>query len=115
MIVLYNLPTLVVAPMAIRICLLCETSRAMIISVRRTFSESEIERYGTSTLKGMYLSPGVVCQTQSIRPSAVPTMSVYNPMVGPKGSQRHTKRGKVHQAGEGNYPVVHSVENAATI
>jgi len=38
------------APIAVRILLLCRTSRITIMSVRRTLSESEIKKYGRPKL-----------------------------------------------------------------
>ena len=43
---LYNLLGLARGPMASRMLLLCRTSRATMMSVRRTLSETEIEKYG---------------------------------------------------------------------
>ena len=45
-ILLYNLLGLTRGPMACRMLLLCRTSRATMMSVRRTLSETEIEKYG---------------------------------------------------------------------
>jgi len=49
-IVLYNPPIPARDPVAVRIFLACRTSRMTIIEVRRTLSETEIERYVTPNL-----------------------------------------------------------------
>jgi len=46
-IVLYNLPIPASGPVAVRTFLACRMSRMTIIRVRRTLSETEIERYAT--------------------------------------------------------------------
>ena len=50
MIALHNPPTPVV-PVAVRTSLACRTSRTTIMRVRRTLSETEIERYGRPNQK----------------------------------------------------------------
>lgn len=47
---LYNLSGLTRVPMAARISLPCERSRMTIRSVRMTFNETEIEKYGALNL-----------------------------------------------------------------
>ena len=46
MMALYSPVSPLGAPMAVRISLLCRTSRATIMRVRRMLSEIEIEKYG---------------------------------------------------------------------
>jgi hypothetical protein len=104
--------------MAARMFLLCRTSRMTIMRVRRTLSETEIEKYGRPKLMAtefqmlLFGLRGLVDEHDTHR---------YINDVSPERCRRfvensiRTHRGKVHEAGEGDDPEVHGVDYVATI
>ena len=106
------------APRIMRTSLMCRTSRAAIMMVRRTLSETEIERYGrpkwTATETQSICSPRA-WSTSVIMPAAIFVTSTQSIAAGSRRTRTRTNRGKVHETGEGDDPEVRGVDCVATI
>lgn len=104
--------------MAVRMFLPCKTRRVTIMSVRRTLSETEIEKYGRPKLIAIefqMLLFGCEVWYMNMIPIATLTTSAQNDATGLRRTRVRTHRGEVHEAGEGDNPVVHGVDNITTI
>ena len=115
---LYSPATPAGAPMAVRMFLLCRTRRVTIIRVRRTLSETEIEKYGRPKLIAIefqMLLFGCEVWYMNVIPIAVLTTLARNVATSSWRTRVRTHRGEVHEAGEGNDPVFHGIDNVTTI
>ena len=83
-----------------------------IMSVRRTLSETETDRYGKAV--EMNLATSTDCQT-SMRPIAALTMLTLGAVVSLWRTKTRTQRAEVREAGEGGGPEVLGVDKVATI
>ena len=88
-IALYDLLLPAVAPMALRIFLICRISRTTMMSVRRTLSETEIEKYGTPNLnieEGFRMPlPGCAVLYMSRMPITISVASTVSVAIGVYG------------------------------
>jgi len=110
---LYNPVSPEGAPIAVRTFLLCRASRITIMSVRRTLSESEIEKYErpklTATESQMLLF-GCEDRCMSMIPVAVSTTSLAQSAADVWKNRARTQGTEIH-----NDPGVHGMDNVAAI
>ena len=116
MTVLYSPPTLAGV---VRTFLLCRTSRATIMRVRRTLTVTEIEKYGILKLKAtdfqMRLSGREDQRMSAMMPIATSKMLVQSADASLWRTQTRTHRAKVHDGGDDDDPKVHRIGYVATI
>jgi len=104
--VLHNLLVPVGDPMAARTALSCRMSRMTIMRVRRTLSDTEIERCGRMNLR----SPHPQEWEASIAiPIAISITLAQSTAASLWRTHRRTDSGKVQKAGEGNGPGIPAV------
>ena len=105
-------PPIPVIPRAVRVFLACRTSRMTITRVRRTLSETEIERYATAGQKEPYTSGA---RWMSMVPTTILSTLALSATACSGRTRVPTYRAEVHKAGEGNDPEIHRVDNVTTI
>jgi len=104
-------------PVAVRKFLACRASRMTIIRVRRTLSETEIERYGIPN----WGNTGVISLLRrgwmdSIAiPIPIMVALVQSIAAGLWRTRMRTQGGKVHEAGKGGSPEGCGVDNITTV
>jgi len=104
-------------PVAARMFLPCRTSRMTIIRVRRTLSETEIERYGIPKRGSIgLLLRYLPCWKHSVT-IPIPTLMglVQSIAAGLWKGIIRTQRGKVQEARKNDSPEVRGVDNIATV
>lgn len=85
----------------------------MIMRVRSTLSESEIERHAILDQR-LFVTHSLVVQIVSMPITMSPTLALR--IASDRGEiETPTERGKVHEAGEGDSPEVRGVDYVATI
>ena len=113
---LYNPLIPAAEPAATRTFLLCRMSRMTIIRVRRTLSETEIERYRRpkSRVVEAREPPHLLdWKTSVMIPVATLIMLAQSSLLGRTLTRTH--RGKVHETREGDDPGIHEVNHVTTI
>ena len=87
-------------------------SRMAIIRVRRTFSESEIEKYARP---GQFLLYRSAAWRVNQTPIAISSTLALSIIANLWRTQIRTRRTKKHEAGEGDDPEVHGVDSIAAV
>lgn len=115
----YNRPAPAEAPMAFRMFRLCRMSRITIMNVRRTLSESETAKYEKSKSSEIAVLLGIFSGSADWYMHQIPVTALVtlaeSIAVESRRIQVRTKRSEVHQAGDGNSPVIRGIDNVATI
>ena len=122
-IVVYTPPTPGEAPIALRIDLLCHTSRAIIMRVRRTLSARDIERYANtveSEDRGEMACPADPSADRGsswmyMTPSTVQATSAEGVSTSIAIIRMRTNSSEICETWEENDGIVHAVNNTASM
>ena len=110
--VLYNPAIPARDPVVARMFLPCSTSRVTIMRVRRTLSETEIERCGRVRLS---LPHPQEWEASTAIPVPTFVVSTHSTTTSSRRRHIHTHGGKVHEAGEGDGPEIPAEDYETTV